>query len=96
MKEELPAKRAAAQKARREEREVTKRALEARMQMFRDAGATEEEVVRAGRQLLRDLGGSEAEIEGCKVDMDRVFVDRWWEESPVKDGQVHMDEMDMS
>lgn len=92
VREELPVKRAAAHKARREEREATKRALDARMKMFRDVNATEEEVVRAGRQLLRDLGGSEKEIEECKVDMNRVFVDRWWEE-PVKEGDVNMDEM---
>ena len=73
------------------------------MQVFRDAGATEDEVLRAGRQLLRDeRGGSEREIEECKVDMERVVVgDRWWEEEeeekegPVKDGETNMnDEMD--
>lgn len=95
VQEELPTKRAAAKKARKEEREAAKEALEARMQMFIDVGATEEEVLRAGRQLLRDLGGSEKEIEECRVDMDRVFADRWWEE-PVKDGSVNMDEMDTS
>lgn len=95
LREGLPARRAAAQKARKEEREAAKVALEARMQTFRDVGATEEEVVRAGRQLLRDLDGSEKEIEECKVDMDRVFADRWWKES-VKDDEVALEELDTS
>lgn len=90
LKEHLPARKAAAFKARKEEREAATAALEARIQAFRDAGATEEEVVRAGRQLLREeLGGSEREIEECRVDMERVVVgDRWWEEN--------VDEMDTS
>lgn len=103
LKEQLPARKAAALKARKEEREAAKATLEARMQVFRDAGATEEVVVRAGRQLLRDeLGGSEKEVEECRVDMERVVVgDRWWEEEekegPVKDGERNMhDEMDTS
>ena len=82
--------KAAVSKARNEERESAKAALEARMQSFRDGGATEAEVVRAGRQLLRDRGASEKEIEECKVDMDRVVAsDRWWEEEEVID--VNMD-----
>lgn len=83
LKEALPAKRAAANKARKEEREAAKAALEIRMQTFRDVGATEEEVLRAGRLFLKERGGSEKEIQECKVDMDRVFVDRWWEEAEV-------------
>ena len=79
LKEQLPAKKAAAEKARMEEREAARLALEARMQMFRDGGGTEEDARRAGRELLRDLGGSEAEVEGCRVDMERVFGERWWE-----------------
>ena len=93
LKEQLPAKRAAAKRARKEEREAAKVALKTRMQLYRDAGATDDEVVRAGRQLLRDLGGSEKEIEECRVDMDRVIVNRWWED-PIKDGEVTMDKMD--
>ena len=81
VKEQLPAKKAATDKARREEREAAKLALQTRMQIYRDAGATDEEVLRAGRQLLRELGGTEKEIEECRVDMDRRFVDRWWERS---------------
>ena len=81
LKRELPAKRAAALKGRKEERETAKRVLEARLQMYRDAGATKEEVLRAGRQLLTDWGSSEKEIEECKVDMDKKFVDRSWEKS---------------
>lgn len=96
LKEALPAKRAAADKARKEEREAAKAALEVRMQTFRDAGAAEEEAVRAGRQLLRDRGGSEKEIEECKVDMERAFVDRWWEESVKEANEVNTDEMDTS
>ena len=98
LEEGLPAKKAAADKARKEEREAVKVALEVRMQTFRDGDATEEEVVRAGRQLLRDRGCSEKEIEECKVDMDRVFAsDRWWEEESVMEGgDVDMDEMDTS
>ncbi len=91
LKGELPAKKAAAQKARKEEREAATAALEARMQSFRDVGATEEEVMRAGRQLLKHLGGSEKEVEECRVDMDRVLVDRWWEESAGKDGGDEME-----
>ena len=79
LQEGLPAKRAAATKARREERAAAKAALETRMQTFRDVGATEEEVISAGRQFLRDLGGSEKEIEECRVDIGRTSVDRWWE-----------------
>lgn len=95
VKEQLPAKKAAAAKARKEEREAAKLALDARMQTFRDVGATDEEVVRAGRQLLRDRGGSEREVEECRVDMDRVFMDRWWEgEGEVKDGEANKDDMD--
>ncbi len=88
VKEQLPAKKAAAQRARREEREAARLALETRMQLYRDVGATEEEVLKAGRQLLSDLGGGEKEIEECRVDMDRVFVDRWWEEGLVTAGDV--------
>lgn len=95
LKEGLPVKRAAATKARGEEREAAKAALEARMQSYRDVGATEGEVVRAGRQHLRDLNGSEKEIEECQVDMDRVFVDRWWEESG-KGNEGNADAMDTS
>lgn len=95
--EALPAKQAAANKARKEEREAARATLEVRMQTFRDVGATEEEVVRAGRLFLRDRVGSEKEIQECKVDMDRVFVDRWWEESVMEGGGVvNMDEMDTS
>ena len=99
LKEGLPAKKAAASKARREERETLKAALEVRMQTFRDGGAAEEEVIRAGRQLLRDRGGSAKEIEECKVDMDRVFAsNRWWEEQEevMEGGDINMDEMDTS
>ena len=96
LKESLPARKAAAEKARREEREAARLALIARMQMFRDAGATDEEVISAGRKLLRDLGGSEREVEECRVDMERVFGGRWWERDPVheKDGGVSGDGMD--
>lgn len=93
LKEELPAKRAAAKKDRKEERAAAKAALEARMRAFRDVGATEQEAMRAGRQLLREMGGSRKEIEECKVDVDRVFVDKWWEESG-DDGEVVEDVMD--
>ena len=79
-KEQLPAKKAANAKARKEAREAAKLALELRMQLFRDAGATEEQVLSAGRLLLRELGGSEKEVEECKVDMKRAFVERWWED----------------
>ena len=79
-KEQLPAKKAANAKAWKEEREAAQLALSLRMRIFRDAGATEEQVRSAGRQLLSELGGSEKEVEECKVDMDRVFVERWWED----------------
>ena len=95
VQEGLPAKKAATKKARKEEREAAKAALEVRMQTFRDVGATEEEVMNAGRQFLIYMGGSEKEIEECKVDMDRVRMDRWWEES-VPDGEVDAGEMDTS
>ena len=94
LKEQLPAKKAAAEKARREEREAARLALEARMQMYRDHGCTEEEARRAGRQLLRDLGGTEAEIEECRVDMERVFGDRWWEGDGAETGEADTDRMD--
>ena len=94
MKEELPAKKAATIKARREEREAARLALEARMQMFRDVGATDEEVMAAGRKLLMELGGSEKEVVECRVDMDRVFGDRWWEDDPSKKGEMDGDNMD--
>ena len=84
LKRELPAKKAAAAKGRKEERETAKRVLEGRLRVYREAGATEEEVVRAGRRLLMEWGGSEKEIEECKVDMDRRFVDRWWEKRAVE------------
>ena len=89
------AKRAANLKARKEEREAAKAALETRMQTYREVGATDEEAVKAGRQLLQDWGGSEKEIEECKVDMDRVSVRRWWEEEAGtkgdRNGDVSMD-----
>ena len=94
LKEQLPAKKAAAEKARREEREAARLALEARMQIYRDAGCTEEEARRAGRQLLRDLGGKEAEVEECRVDMERVFGDRWWEDDGAEAGEKDTDQMD--
>lgn len=86
LKEELPAKRAAARKGRKEERAAAKVALEARMKSFRDVGATGQEAREAGRRLLSEMGGSEKEIEECRVDMDRVFLDKWWEES-AEDGR---------
>lgn len=102
LKEQLPARKAAAAKSHKEERETAVAALEARMQAFREAGATEEEALRAGRRLLgEELGGSEWEIEECRVDMEKVAVgNRWWEdeekeEAPIKDGGRKMhDEMD--
>ena len=94
LQQDLPARRAAAKKARKDERQAAKSALEARMQAFKDVGATDEEIMRAGRQHLRDLGGSEKEVRECKVDVDRVFVDRWWEEDPVRDGEVDVEGMD--
>lgn len=94
LQQHLPAGRAAAKKARKDERQAAKSALEARMQAFKDVGATDEEIMRAGRQHLRDLGGSEKEVRECKVDVDRVFVDRWWEEDPVRGGEVDVEGMD--
>ena len=94
LKEQLPAKKAAAEKARREEREAARLALEARMQIFRDGGGTEEEARRAGRELLRDSGASEAEVEACRVDMERVFGERWWEGGGAQTGEADKDRMD--
>ena len=78
-KDQLPAKKAATAKVRKDARDAAKRALAFRMQIFRDAGAEPDQVLSAGRRLLSEMGASEREIERCEVDGERVVVERWWE-----------------
>lgn len=73
LRENAPRIKQEARKARIEERKAAKVALETRMRVYRDHGASEQEAVEAGRQLLRELGSSEKEVEECAVDLDRRF-----------------------
>ena len=66
--------KAEAKRARAEERQTAKMALETVMGIYRERGASEEEVLRAGRNHLRRMGGSEKEVEECRVDSERVFT----------------------
>ncbi|KAK4691931.1 hypothetical protein P7C71_g5175, partial [Lecanoromycetidae sp. Uapishka_2] len=61
LREMAPKVKAEAIKARKEERLVAKAALETRIRVWREHGASEEEVAEAGRRFLRDTGGSEME-----------------------------------
>ncbi len=73
LRENAPRIKAEAQRARAEERQAAKAALETRMRVYRDCGASEDEVLEAGRQWLRDMGGSTKEIRDCQVDIEKVF-----------------------
>jgi hypothetical protein len=92
IREQIPIKKEEARKAQTEERQAAREALETNMQVFRDAGATETEVLAAGRRHLKATGATDKEIEACAIDMERVFVKNYWDEPykglhNVKDGE---------
>ncbi|KAL2041757.1 hypothetical protein N7G274_005541 [Stereocaulon virgatum] len=80
IREQILVNKEEARKAQVEERQAAREALETTMQVFKDAGATETEILAAGRRHLKVTGATDKEIEACAINMERVLVKNYWDE----------------
>ena len=70
IREATAALRLSNEKARKEGEVKRKEGLEYRMKVYREMGASEEEIREAGEMYLRRMGGSVGEVKALDADMD--------------------------
>ena len=89
MKEATAALKLSNEKARKEQKEKASEALEYRLKVYRDMGASEEEVREAEKRHLRRMGRSGGEVEAGDGDRDLGVGGKGDEDVEMRD--VHAD-----